>query len=369
MPTERPLRLGFITEHTAGHVTFQASLRLAAAEVSDIEAVWHPLPFPPHGPLEHLPPLSMNWSMRASTRARAILARAARPYDALLFHTQTSSLLCTKLMREVPTVISSDATPKNIDDVAAGYRHRTAPKPAEALKLRIVRRPLAAARAHVLWSEWARRSLIDDYAIDPRRTFVIAPATDTRSWKPRARTQDGTTRFLFVGADFERKGGRLLLEAVAQMPGSWQLEIVTQSQVPESPNVRVHRNLRPNSPELRQMFGEADVLVLPTVADALPLVVVEAMAAGLPVIATRVAAIPEAVEHGVTGLLVPPGDLRSLTDALIRLARSPAERHAMGERARAVAVRRHDARINGKRIIGLMKRLARNPAGLPSLPA
>jgi glycosyltransferase involved in cell wall biosynthesis len=365
---ERPLRLGFVTEHTAGHVTFQAGLRLAAAEVPGIEAVWHPLPFALHGPLERLPPFSTNWSARASARARSILARATQPYDALLFHTQTASLLCARLMRQIPTLISSDATPRNIDEVAVGYRHRTGSGPTEALKRTIVRRPLAAARAHVLWSEWARRSLIEDYAIQPERTFVIAPGTDTRSWQPPKREGEGPTRFLFVGADFQRKGGEVLLDALTSVPEPWRLTVVTQSPVQERPHVSVQRGVRPNSPELRRLFTNADVFVLPTYADALPLAVIEAMAAGLPVITTPVAAIPEVVEHGVTGLLVAPGDLRSLTDALVRLARDADERRRMGERGRQMAVRRYDARANGRQIIELMKRLARSPTAVPELP-
>jgi glycosyltransferase involved in cell wall biosynthesis len=360
VPKERPLRLGFVTEHTAGHVTFQAALRLAAAEVPGIEAVWHPLPYPAQGLLERLPPLSINWSARASTRARTILARAARPYDALLFHTQTAALLSTGVMRRIPTVMSSDATPKNIDEVATGYRHRTAPPPVEAMKLRLVRRPLAAARAHVVWSDWARRSLIEDYSIDPRRVLVIPPGSDTRAWYPARRSSYGPTRFLFVGADFERKGGRLLIEALDSVADPWRLTVVTQAALDPHPGVEVHRGIRPDSAELRRLFAHADVFVLPTCADGLPYAVIEAMAAGLPVISTRVGAIPEAVEHAVTGLLVDPGDQRSLRAALMRLARNVDERHRMGEHGRGVAVRRYDARVNGRRLIELMTRIARS---------
>jgi glycosyltransferase involved in cell wall biosynthesis len=358
VPEARKLRLGFLTEHTAGHVTFQAGLRLAAAEDPEIEAVWHPLPFPPRGLLERLPPLSANWSARSSLRARAVLARSPGAYDALLFHTQTASLLSAGVMNRVPTVMSSDATPRNIDQVGEGYRHRTAPPPIEDVKLRIVRRPLRAARTHVLWSEWARRSLIADYGVPIERTHVVRPGIDTASWPRWRGSGDPAMRLLFVGADFERKGGDLLLEALATVREPWSLDLVTRSAVPSRPDVRVHHSLSPNDGRLKALFAEADVFVLPTRADALPLVVVEAMAAGLPVIASRVAAIPEAVEHERTGLLVDPGSVSSLHRALERLRRDRDERRAMGERGREVAVRRFDARANGSRIISLMKQLA-----------
>ncbi len=67
----------------------------------------------------------------------------------------------------------------------------------------------------------------------------------------------------------------------------------------------------------------ADGFVLPSLEEGLPLALVEAMALGVPVVSTPVNAIPEAVEHGVTGLLVPPGDAAGLAAAILRLRQDP----------------------------------------------
>jgi len=81
-------------------------------------------------------------------------------------------------------------------------------------------------------------------------------------------------------------------------------------------------------------FAELDVLVQPSRADNLPLAILEAMAAGLPVIGTRAGGIPELVVDGETGLLVPPERPDELAAALDSLAESPERRAEMGRRGR-----------------------------------
>jgi glycosyltransferase involved in cell wall biosynthesis len=78
----------------------------------------------------------------------------------------------------------------------------------------------------------------------------------------------------------------------------------------------------------------ADVFVLPTVFDAQPTVIMEAMAAHLPVVATTIAGIPDMVEDGVNGTLVPPDDVPALAKALTGLLADPAKGRQMGEAGR-----------------------------------
>jgi glycosyltransferase involved in cell wall biosynthesis len=96
---------------------------------------------------------------------------------------------------------------------------------------------------------------------------------------------------------------------------------------------------------LPDLYRAADLFVLPAVHDArgnvdgLPNVILEAMASGLPVVATAISGIPLAVEEGVTGRLVAEGDGVALVDAIAGLLARPAERRAMGEAARRRAER------------------------------
>ena len=78
-----------------------------------------------------------------------------------------------------------------------------------------------------------------------------------------------------------------------------------------------------------------DLFVLPSHTEGLPITILEAMAAGRPVVATTVGGIPELVRHGETGMLVPPNDPRSLAEAMLGLLNEPGPARAMGEAGRA----------------------------------
>jgi len=91
------------------------------------------------------------------------------------------------------------------------------------------------------------------------------------------------------------------------------------------------------SEDVRGHLADADALVLPSRSEGFPLTVVEAMLAGLPVVATAVGSVPEAVTDGETGLLVPKDDVGALAAALRRVAEDPALRTRLGARGREVA--------------------------------
>ncbi|NCO86554.1 MAG: glycosyltransferase family 4 protein [Rhodobacterales bacterium] len=87
--------------------------------------------------------------------------------------------------------------------------------------------------------------------------------------------------------------------------------------------------------EVAELLRGADALVLPSFAEGLPVVLMEAMAARLPVIATRIAGVPELVEDGASGLLVPPGDAQALAAAIAAVLGDPARAGRMGAAGRA----------------------------------
>lgn len=84
-------------------------------------------------------------------------------------------------------------------------------------------------------------------------------------------------------------------------------------------------------PEVRQCFAAADIFLMPSRKEGLPLALLEAASAGLPAVATNVGGIPEVIEHEKNGLLIKPDDVDGLADALTRLLLNPEEARAFGE--------------------------------------
>jgi glycosyltransferase involved in cell wall biosynthesis len=96
--------------------------------------------------------------------------------------------------------------------------------------------------------------------------------------------------------------------------------------------------------DIPTLLRQASLLVLPSLTEGMPLTILEAMACGLPVIATRVGGIPEAVADGATGLLVSPGELQHLADALLRIHHKPDLGRQMGQAGRLRAENQFDVR-------------------------
>jgi len=95
--------------------------------------------------------------------------------------------------------------------------------------------------------------------------------------------------------------------------------------------------------DIPRLLSASDLFMLTSISEGIPLTIIEAMAAGLPVVATRVGGVPEMVDDGDTGLLVSAGDDRALAESILRLADVPALRNEMGERGRSRSLTRFSA--------------------------
>jgi glycosyltransferase involved in cell wall biosynthesis len=201
---------------------------------------------------------------------------------------------------------------------------------------------------------------VKDYGVDPELVHAIPPGVDVRRLRPfDGEREPGPLRLLFVGGDFERKGGTDVLEAMQALDRPVELDIVSPSAVaPTGLPVRVHAGVGANSPAITDLFRRADVFVLPSRGDCTPLAVAEALACGLPVVATPVGGMPELVRHGENGLLVPPSDPRQLARALTVLVDHPDTRRWYGGNSRRLAEDEHDVDKNCRRIFDLMATIA-----------
>jgi glycosyltransferase involved in cell wall biosynthesis len=356
-------RLGFVMEQTLGHITHAENFWEWIARDSDVIPTW--IPVSPEVPdrWDQVPIVRRNWTLRASIRAREQVQSALRStrLDGLFFHTQVTAIFARRLMADIPTVVSMDATPLNFDSIGNPYDHRPSEYwPVESFKNALNRRAFKRARRLITWHEWGKQSLIKEYGVDTEKVVVIPPGVDLDKWSvtPNADSRR-PVRLLFVGGNFRRKGGDFLLEAFRQeLMRDCELDIVTREKVDMQGlrNVRVHHGLKANTPELMALYAQADLFTFPTLADTLPLAVMEAMASGLPVITTTVGALREEVEDGVTGFLIPPGDAKALAEATLRLVRNPQLRRDMSAAARNSADQRFNASRNYPHVLAVCKK-------------
>jgi glycosyltransferase involved in cell wall biosynthesis len=115
--------------------------------------------------------------------------------------------------------------------------------------------------------------------------------------------------------------------------------------------------------ELLEELGRAAVLVLPSYQETAPMVVVEAMAAGVPVIATHVGGTGYLVEDGRTGFLVPPGDIDALSDKLLTLLSDASLRRAFGAAAKTRATETYHADNVARRTVDAYRQVLRASGG------
>ncbi len=363
----RPLRLLVIDEGVLGHRTLKVQLEAVLATLPGVEATL--VTVPPPSRLGRLfvrkwirgsdaDLQALRWRLRWSWQARRLLKRHRGKVDVALVNTQASALLAMGPMRELPTILSIDATVGQFTALEYTPHDRWTPRQLRLMR-RLERRALRGAAAAMPLTEWNAEALRSEYDLEDLRVEAIHPGLDAAWWGEaaarRPRDRQGPMRVLFVGNDVKRKGLPTLIEAVGALGGEAVLDVVSGEEVEERDFVRVHRGVTAGSEQLRELYAEANVFAFPTQADAVPWVVLEAMAAGLPVVVSGVGAIPEML--GTSGEVVPPGDAEALAAALRRL-NDPERRRRLGEAARERVHESYDNALQTPRILGLAKEVA-----------
>lgn len=219
-----------------------------------------------------------------------------------------------------------------------------------SVQARWERRNTARADAVLVPSHYSAAVAQDVYGVPASRIGVVPESIDLAAWQARLaaaprRPRAGPT-VLAVGRTYARKRFPDLLQAAARLrsaiPG---LRVRVVGKGPEwEALARLHAELALDGTvtllgdvtweQLAEEYVNADCFCLPTVQEGFGIVFLEAMAAGLPVVACRAAAVPEVVREGETGVLVPPRDPPALAGALAGLLRSPERARALGAAAR-----------------------------------
>ncbi|MCR4303423.1 MAG: glycosyltransferase family 4 protein [Gallionella sp.] len=228
----------------------------------------------------------------------------------------------------------------------------------------------SATRLVVLSEEWRSRVT----AIEPRTAIEVIPnPVDCSAYERLAsRPPRQCRRILFLANFCERKGHFDAIKAVAKLAPEFPNLVLALGGDDRDPGTRILLEQEALQCGIRdrieflgtvsgdtkeQAIRDADVLILPSHTENMPVSIIEGMAAALPVIATAVGAIPEMIKDGETGFVIEARDVDALADRLARLFRDPALCLRLGQQAQARARRMWDTGVIAERTLTLYAQL------------
>lgn len=365
-----PARILFINHNQLGHVTQARNIRQYCQQRQDIDAVhvdvvrpfWikvvnKSLPLVGYWDLRHYRalllwrPIIRRWFCGPLDLSRFDVVHFLNPHYAWAL----VRMKAQGLFGRVRVVVHTDCTSVLMQ------RELGWPRASEKPVIDIERRIFAASDLAVAMSEWSAASMRNDYHLPPERVWltrgcVVRPPASEIVEAPGTNSAARLPRILFVGNDWVRKGGPTLVRVHQQhFVDRAELHIVSRQARPDrtARNVVWHGSV-PHQKLLAELMPSADLMAMPTSNDMSPFAVLEAAAAGLPVISTRMGGIPEMVVDGKTGLLFDPGDPQGFVRAVDRLLSDPILRQQMGQAARSHVAGHFDPDMNYS---GLLDRL------------
>jgi len=225
------------------------------------------------------------------------------------------------------------------------------------MQVRVARRLPAV----VTVSESSRADIVSQMGVAPERMTVVPVGVDHTVFQPRPEVKPVSGRLMVTSSsDVPMKGLVPLLEAVAKLRTERPVELTVIGR--PRPGGRVDRAIERlglrdavrcvsgiSDEDLARQYGEAEVAVVPSLYEGFSLPAVEAMACGVPLVATTGGALPEVVgREGETGLLVPPNDPGALAAAITRLLDAPELRARLGEAGRRRVLHRFTWQVTAR---------------------
>jgi glycosyltransferase involved in cell wall biosynthesis len=290
-------------------------------------------------------------SRTAATRIEQELAGARVDVICAPAASQLVAFLETKL----PVVYMSDTTWAQVRSYYP--EHENLPRATADEKDALERRAILRADLLVYPSTWAAGSAERDYGADPKRIHIVPYGANIDVAPPATslphRDASRECRLLFIGNQWHRKGGDLALEtlsALTKLGTNATLAIVSgnipkDAKLPQGavPIGHIDKNVPRDRARLEELLFGSHFLLLPTRADCSPIVCCEAAAYGLPVVATATGGIPNLIEDGVSGYIVPEG---SRGDDYARVIRGALDHPTRVAELARNARRRYEERLN-----------------------
>jgi glycosyltransferase involved in cell wall biosynthesis len=229
----------------------------------------------------------------------------------------------------------------------------------------MLREKVAEAAFVVPISSYNRELIVEECGEQFRdKVVVIHCGVDTQVFQPVVRASTGPLTILCTGTLHEVKGQTYLIDAcrllhergvafTCNFVGDGPDRQMLAEQIANAGlGAHVHLLGRRTREEVAALLQAADVVVAPSVPtkegkrEGIPVVLMEAMGSGVPVVASGISGIPELVEHERSGLLTPPNDAQAIAEALERLQRDPALRQSLGQAGREKVLRDFDLTTN-----------------------
>jgi glycosyltransferase involved in cell wall biosynthesis len=223
---------------------------------------------------------------------------------------------------------------------------------------RVQGRMLRNAAYVFTFTDLARRSVIEDYGVDPRRAVTVWAGANLPALPADVPKEPEPAEpiVLLVGNEYQRKGVDVLMRAMPlvrrKFPACRAIVVGGQGQGQPVPSRADGVELRPNAgkKELDRLYRQATLFALPSRAEAFGHAYVEAMAYWLPCVGSDTGGVPEVIDEGKTGYLVPVGDHAALADRITGLLERPGLRRAMGQAGR----RKVEERFTWERVVDRM---------------
>lgn len=290
----------------------------------------------------HVATMTHKLDLRGA-REMSHVVRRLRP-DILHCQDRRAGLLGRLVARKqrIPVAYTLHGVPDSMSHLVAGNMAAARPDRRVAIKNTIGERWLARTpRSVVITPCTAVADFVRDHVgVPAERVFAVHNGVSPSWGTPSPVTERDEVTIAWLGVMQPVKRLPALVQAVAEVP---EIRLLLIGDGPErqrveaevtATGVRGRTELAGFRDDPAPLVGGADILVLPSAAEACPMALLQAMSCGIPVIASRAGGIPEIVRDGVDGILVDTGDDQALRAALERLAGDVALRRAMGASAR-----------------------------------
>ena len=380
MTVSRPIRILMVNENIGGHATVHHHLREIATRRDDIRI--RIVDVPPPGFFRKAVAVAIPGLGRIDADLRPVRYQLAQSawtmrqlpgwiagggegrFDVVHFYTHNAALLSRRVVGTVPYVVTIDST-----NTQSNLMHPTRePTRFSTMSTNAVRpferSVYARARTVVANSAWSADSLRTDYGVPAERIRIVPMGIPVPPLATSTPSRQRLPTVIFIGRTMERKGGNDLLRVHQQwLADRCRLVLVTQDAVPPGRNLTVINDARPGDGRVNSLLASSDLMVLPSRLDQWPNAVMEAMSYGVPAVVSNVGGLPEMVQQGHAGVILPDGSQETLRDTINGLLDDPQRLDILGHNARRRVEQDLNVDMTANRLFDIIRAAAPNRPG------